>query len=38
MAAKDCVIAGFLRGELFYTREQASRASHVPGIIMRPPS
>ncbi|MEN8168360.1 MAG: hypothetical protein ABFR65_12920 [Pseudomonadota bacterium] len=24
--AKDCVIAGFLRGGLFYTREQAARA------------
>ncbi|MEN8207592.1 MAG: hypothetical protein ABFS24_16550 [Pseudomonadota bacterium] len=25
-ACKDCVIAGFLRGGLFYTREQAARA------------
>lgn len=25
-AAKNCVIAGFLRGGLFYTREQAARA------------
>ena len=25
-AAQDCVIAGFLRGGLFYTREQAARA------------
>jgi len=25
-SAKDCVIAGFLRGGLFYTREQAARA------------
>ncbi|MEA2079110.1 MAG: hypothetical protein U9P00_04500 [Pseudomonadota bacterium] len=24
--ARDCVIAGFLRGGLFYTREQAARA------------
>lgn len=38
LAAKDCVIAGFLRGELFYTREQAARAIHVPRIIMRAPS
>ena len=26
MAAKDCVIAGFICSELFYTREQAARA------------
>jgi len=26
MTARDCVIAGFLRGGLFYTREQAARA------------
>ena len=25
-ACKNCVIAGFLRGGLFYTREQAARA------------
>ena len=26
IAVKDCVVAGFLRGGLFYTREQAARA------------